>query len=282
PNAPTLTQTGPVCEGEALTISVDQVNPDATYNWTTPTGTATGSTITIAAASLADGGSYSATATVDGCVSGSTSIEVTVNAVPTITTEAAVNVCEGEDIQLGSTASAAGGTFSWTGPNGFSSSDEDPVITGSTFAASGTYTVTVTINGCASTAATQDVTVSPIPSINNTISNPTECNATDGSITITGLTAGESYDVSYNGSVQLTGQTADASGNIVINNLGAGNYTNISVSNAAGCSSNIINIVTLSNPNAPNAPTLTQTGSVCEGEALTISVDPVNPDATYN
>src|SRR5690606_8064043 len=57
-----------------------------TYSWTTPTGTATGSTITIASAALADGGSYTATATVDGCGSNA-SVNVIVNAdiIPTFT-----------------------------------------------------------------------------------------------------------------------------------------------------------------------------------------------------
>src|SRR5690606_36088433 len=207
---------------EALTVSVDPVNPDATYSWTTRTGTATGSTITITSASLADGGSYTATATVDGCISGGGTITVEVNAIPTITTEAAIAVCEGADIQLGSTASAGGGTFNWSGPDGFSDTDEDPGINSSSLSASGTYTVTVTVNGCTSAAATQEVTVNVVPVIDTLTSNPTECNVTDGSITITGLTAGESYDISYNGSVQLSGQTTDGGGNIVISNLGAG------------------------------------------------------------
>ena len=63
--------------------------------------------------------------------------------------------CEGATINLQSSASGAV-TFSWTGPNGFSSGQQNPSIPNATPAASGIYSVTV--NGC-STSATTTVTV---------------------------------------------------------------------------------------------------------------------------
>ena len=55
--------------------------------------------------------------------------------------------CPGEDLQLTSSAAAAV-SYAWTGPNSFTSFQQNPLITGASAAADGSYTVTV--NGCAS------------------------------------------------------------------------------------------------------------------------------------
>ena len=60
-------------------------------------------------------------------------------------------ICEGATLQLQSSVSG-GATFSWTGPNGFTSTQQNPSITAATPAASGIYSVTV--NGCASPSTT--------------------------------------------------------------------------------------------------------------------------------
>lgn len=54
--------------------------------------------------------------------------------------------CLGSTINL--FASAGGASYTWTGPNGFSSTDQTPVITNATNAMAGTYTVSSFINGC--------------------------------------------------------------------------------------------------------------------------------------
>ncbi len=67
-------------------------------------------------------------------------------------------ICAGGLLQL-SASTIAGATYSWTGPNGFTSSAQNPSIPNATAAASGTYGVTVTVNGCASSASTTSATV---------------------------------------------------------------------------------------------------------------------------
>ncbi len=61
-------------------------------------------------------------------------------------------ICAGATLQL-SAATVAGATYSWTGPNGFTSSAQNPSIPGATTAASGTYSVRVTVGGCTSDAS---------------------------------------------------------------------------------------------------------------------------------
>jgi len=61
-------------------------------------------------------------------------------------------ICAGATLQL-SASMVAGATYNWTGPNGFTSSAQNPSIPNATTSASGTYSVTVTVNGCTSTAS---------------------------------------------------------------------------------------------------------------------------------
>jgi hypothetical protein len=67
-------------------------------------------------------------------------------------------VCVGETLQLA--ASLVGGaTYSWTGPNGFTSTDQNPSIPNTTAAANGIYFVTATAGGCTAQATSTSVTV---------------------------------------------------------------------------------------------------------------------------
>jgi len=66
-------------------------------------------------------------------------------------------VCLGESINLYA-ATVSGSTYDWTGPNGFVSSNQNPIILSATFLDSGIYTLTVTDITC-STFSSSTVTV---------------------------------------------------------------------------------------------------------------------------
>ncbi len=66
--------------------------------------------------------------------------------------------CDTGTINLFSTV-IAGATYSWTGPNGFTSTLANPVIANANPAMSGAYNVTATLNGCTSFASTTNVVV---------------------------------------------------------------------------------------------------------------------------
>ena len=64
--------------------------------------------------------------------------------------------CAGSDLRL---YGSGAGTYAWSGPNGWSSTERDPLIEDVTTAHSGTYTLTVTAaNGCSATASV-DITI---------------------------------------------------------------------------------------------------------------------------
>ena len=66
-----------------------------------------------------------------------------------------------DEITLDATGTGTGVlTYAWTGPNDFTSTNEDPVLVNVTEANSGTYTIIVTDeNGCISDAASVEVDV---------------------------------------------------------------------------------------------------------------------------
>ncbi|MBK8599131.1 MAG: hypothetical protein IPN83_26940 [Holophagales bacterium] len=109
-------------------------------------------------------GTYSVTATVNGCTSPASTTNVTVNPIPaTPTAGNSGAVCEGGTISL-TASTVPGATYAWTGPNGFSSSAQEPDDPKRHGRDGGDLRVTTTVNGCTSPAGTTNVTVNPIPS----------------------------------------------------------------------------------------------------------------------
>ncbi|MCX6210102.1 MAG: hypothetical protein NTZ59_11575, partial [Bacteroidetes bacterium] len=97
-------------------------------------------------------------------------------------------ICAGNSINLTATYSNTTATYSWSGPNGFTSNLQNPIIPNATTASSGTYICTVNTSNpnCSTTASiTVTVTQPPIP----TVSNVNYCvNSTPTPLTATGLT----------------------------------------------------------------------------------------------
>ncbi|MCY1718914.1 PKD domain-containing protein [Prolixibacteraceae bacterium Z1-6] len=96
---------------------------------------------------------------------GRSEFQVTVCTQPSgVIVESNSPVCEGDNIELSASVSEGSEpfTYSWTGPDGFTSEEQIPVITNSTLAASGTYSVTAT-NGCGSVTGSVEVTLMVSP-----------------------------------------------------------------------------------------------------------------------
>lgn len=159
------TNNGPLCVGDQLNLGVDTV-PGATYSWFGPNGfTSSSQYPSIPVVPLNASGAYGVVAIVNGCYSDTFYTNVVVNQIPfapTATTNAPV--CEGVNIQLFA-SNVANGTYNWTGVNGFTSTQQNPIITNASMLDTGFYSVNVTVNGCTSANADVYVEVKPTPQV---------------------------------------------------------------------------------------------------------------------
>jgi hypothetical protein len=71
-------------------------------------------------------------------------------------------VCSGGDIQL--TGGAGGLSYSWSGPNGYTSTSQSPLVSGVTASEAGTYTLTV-VDGTFTNTASTTVVVNALPTV---------------------------------------------------------------------------------------------------------------------
>src|SRR5574343_218365 len=174
-----------ICPGNSATLTA---TGGTTYPWSPSTGLSatTGATVTASPATTT---TYTVTG-VGSCGTGTATSTVTVlpaNDPSCVScTATATNTgpyCAGSTIQLNG---GGGGTYSWTGPNGFTSTLQNPTIPSATTAASVVYTLTITVGACTSTATTT-VTVNAAATANANI-DQTVC--AGGSITLAGSVGG--------------------------------------------------------------------------------------------
>ncbi len=159
---------------------------------------------------------------------------------PNISTNAPV--CSDSTIHL-SVDSFANATFHWIGPNGFTSSLQNPSISNASAADSGLYVLNVTANGC---SATDTVLVAVIPSKTST-QNLTICS---DSVIVFG------------------GQTLDSSGTYVHH-----------FTASDGCDSIATLHLTLSYP--PDTLTLTMDRLGCIGQQMNVQLSGNTQNLTY-
>lgn len=175
--APTSTT---ICSGSTTNLIAS--DNSLVYNWN-PTSAISGSPNTATViANPASTTIYTVSGTdVFGCASNT--VTATVNVTIVSASPSAAPVCKGQTIQL-TTNAIGGATYSWTGPNGFTSNLQNPTIANASAANAGTYTLSTTTGGCTATN-TVLVTVNAPPVITITPSQ-TVCPNSPANITAGG------------------------------------------------------------------------------------------------
>lgn len=100
--------------------------------------------------------------TVAGCESPRATLQVTTKANPAAPAASSNSpVCRGAGLNFTSSTAAVSPTYSWTGPNGFNSAQQNPTIASTQAADQGAYQVMVTEAGCTSSLTTVNVVINP-------------------------------------------------------------------------------------------------------------------------
>jgi gliding motility-associated-like protein len=252
---PAITSNTP-CVGSSLNLTG---NGGAAYSWSGPNGFSSSvQNPTITNVTLPANGNYTLIATVGTCTA-STTKSITVNPLPIPVASNNAPICETKNLIL---SGNGGGSYSWTGPLGFTSAAQNPTITGVISTYSGNYILTVIdANGCQASATTAvTVLANPTPLANGA----TVCFGQPANLTASG---GGSY--SWTGPNGFTSVLPNPT-IPVVNNLTIGNYI-VMVTAANTCTS-----ITVANvaANPLPVPTATSTAKTCLNTQVNLQGSP--------
>jgi PKD repeat protein len=257
------------CEPSLIVTFTDQSTGSPTsWNWSFPGGTPSSHTgQTPPTVTYDSAGSYDVTLIVSNTCGSDTETKtnyITVYTKPTATASSNSPVCEGTTIEL------YGGpdgmtSYSWTGPNDFSSSSQNPTIPNATTLNAGTYYLTVTDGGCTSDPASTVVVVNTKPTASASSNSPICEGAT---IELYGGPDGmTSYSWSGPGGWTSTDQNPTRTG--ATTDM-AGTYT-VTVTNSNGCTDDETTSVTV---NTKPTATASSNSPVCEGATIELHGGP--------
>lgn len=165
PAQPIINFNNPVCEGTNVTLNTSNLEGvNVSYSWETPNQTdvngLTSNELLISPVNQnLHEGTYILSVEIDGCISNSDPINLEVIELPSIQPTAIYNTtidCAPSNLNLNAniTPNVNGLNFAWTGPNGFTSNVENPIIVDATAANNGQYFLTISNNsGCEISAA---------------------------------------------------------------------------------------------------------------------------------
>lgn len=183
PTFTALGPNGPVCEGSPLQLLAN-ANPPSTYSWTGSNGfTSNQQNPVILNVSSANAGTYLVTATTQWGCQNTGQIIVTVNPTPIVSVSAISPICAGQTLQL--ICAHTGNYIAWSGPNGFTSNQQNPVIPNASSANAGWYVAT-TWSGSCSAKDSVWVQINSSPTINISASSLTVCGGQSVTLTATG------------------------------------------------------------------------------------------------
>lgn len=161
PADPVPTSNSPVCVGYPLNLTATS-SPGVSYTWTATNGfTSTLQNPTITPANFSDSGLYTVVVMINNCYN-KDSVRVRIKPSPIPSASSNSTICSGDTLKLYGNSSNGATLYIWTGPNGYYSNGQNPFIAPAPAAATGTYTLTVVLNGCVKDTTT-DVTVFQTP-----------------------------------------------------------------------------------------------------------------------
>ncbi len=271
-----------VCNNGSITFTgniLSGTESNYTYSWTGPNSyTANTQTITISPATVQNRGIYTLVVTdTDGNIVGNEAVFLSVGSLSVSVIPTNSLVCGGSSVTLTATASGSSGyTYSWTGPNGYTSTGNSITISNIASNMAGLYTVTVTDASSCQASSSSRVTVDVINfSIRSDTGSTNICQGS--SITLdANITSGIApYTYSW------TGPNNFVSSSDTITVSDAGTYT-LTITDALGCTSDLVSQV-ITSSNSPSVTILASpSNSTCLGTGITLTAQPTGGSGVYD
>ena len=253
--SPIIGSNSPVCLGSNLNLTS---SGGTSFAWSGPSAFSSAiQNPTVIGTTVANGGVYTVTVTALSCTNTAT-VNVTI-VTPTTTASNTGPFCAGTTIQLNTPAAIS---YTWTGPNAFTSNAQNPTIPNATVGMSGIYNLIATVGTCTAAASTS-VTVNalPIPTASN---NGPICNG----LTLN-LSSGGAQTYTWTGPNTYNSQTQNPS-IATASPVNSGIYT-VTVTDANGCK----NFTTTSVLVNPTPPLTTNGSSVCAGQTMNVGANSI-------
>lgn len=231
------------------------------FNWTGPNGfTSNIPNPVLSNITTSESGLYTLNATKFSCNTVNVPINITVNPIPKPLLSTNAPICSGKDLTVN--VNYAGGSFSWTGPNGFSSPNATNLIPNISQNGSGNYIVTASANNC-SAKDSIFVQINPTPSASVFSVNSNICFAKALQISNSNSVPSTTYSWLLPNGTNLSTQNINIS---AVQFSDSGKYV-LTVSTLSCTSKDSIYIKIIPTPK----PLLFTNAPVCSGKDLTLN-----------
>jgi len=242
------------------------------FSWSGPNGFAsTLSNPSVSNVQTLDGGNYTVVFQSPGCGTISRSHTVSVQNAPVVVASNNGPVCQGSIVYLNA-SSVSGATYSWSGPNGYASSVQNPGLANVQPFMSGIYSLTVTTQSCGTLTTTTVVSIGTTVSTATATVNTPICSGANLNFT---ATPNSHYVYAWSGPSGFSSTLSNPQiiGAGVVN---SGIYT--VVMSSPGCGSNTRTL----NVTVSNAPAILpgSNSPICQGNAMYLTTNTIS-GATY-
>ena len=286
--------TGAICQGASVAFTATPTNGGTThsYQWKVNGTNAGTNSATFTSTTLNNGDVVTVVMTSNApCVSGSpatsNAITMTVNPIPSTPVPTSNSpVCSGSGNTLRLYANVTGAPYSWTGPNGFTSTSQNPTIGAPPTTYSGTYNVTYTLNGCTSAPGSTNVIItSSLPASVSIVASPTGAICAGTSVTFTATPTNGGTTPTYQWQVNGT-NVGTNSNTYTSSSLNNGDVVTVQMTSSLSCATPkpaISNAITMSvNPSVPASVSIaaSPSGGICTGTSVTFTATPANGGTT--
>lgn len=180
-----------VCAGASVSPTAvvnDCLEPSDAYSWTFTGGTpSTANTLIPGSVNFPASGTFPVSlAVTNACGTTTANASVVIKPIPpSLNPQVNSPICAGSTANFTSSSSAST-TYTWSGPNAFTSNQQNFNLTNVTASQAGTYTVFGTMNGCPGPSSSVTLVVNPIPVITVTPPSATICRGDSVSFTASG------------------------------------------------------------------------------------------------